>query len=117
MGFLEKLLELNSVLVALGMGTLISIVVKIYHAVIGSKDKTEERFKNLEYANLALLHDKIYTQCSFYIDQGWIAIDDLENLDYLWRGYHGLNGNGMGETLYNKVKELSNKPPGGKENE
>ncbi|MGM0169825.1 hypothetical protein IGI39_003986 [Enterococcus sp. AZ135] len=111
MELLAKLIEINSVLVALGMGTVISIAVKIWRTVVSSKAKTEERFKNLEFANLAILHDKIYTQCSYFIEQGWIPVDDLENLDYLWRGYRGLNGNGTGETLYNKVKALSNNKP------
>lgn len=36
------------------------------------------------------------------LEQGWISIDDLENLEYLWRGYRELGGNGTGETLYKK---------------
>ncbi|MFS0974102.1 hypothetical protein, partial [Enterococcus avium] len=74
-----------------------------------NKDQTENRFKRLEYANVAILHDKIYKQCSEFLEQGWISIDDLENLEYLWRGYRELGGNGTGETLYKKVLDLPNK--------
>lgn len=109
MYFLDRIMELNSVLITLGFGGIIAVGKGIYNQVKKSKDKTEERFKNLEFANVALLHDKIYQQCSNFIDSGFISLDDLENLEYLWRGYKNLGGNGTGEILYNKVKDLPNK--------
>lgn len=106
--FFSKLLEINSFLMAIGFGSIITIVSKIFKSSLKSREETELRFKNLEFANIAMLHDKIYKQCSDFLEQGWISVDDLENLDYLWRGYKGLGGNGTGETLYNKVKDLPN---------
>lgn len=32
---------------------------------------------------LALLHDRLYTACSFFIARGWASLDDRENLEYL----------------------------------
>lgn len=106
---LEKFLEINSFLMAIGLGGFLKIFHSTYKAVKGNKDQTENRFKRLEYANVAILHDKIYKQCSEFLEQGWISIDDLENLEYLWRGYRELGGNGTGETLYKKVLDLPNK--------
>lgn len=111
MEFFDKLLEINSFLMAIGLGGIYACFHKIYKAVKGNKDQTEQRFKSLEYANVAILHDKIYKQCSGYLEEGWVSIDDLENLEYLWRGYHQLGGNGTGETLYKKVLDLPNIPP------
>lgn len=108
MEFLDKLLEVNSILMALGFGSIITIVSKIFKSSLKSREETENRFKNLEFANIAMLHDKIYKQCSDFLEQGWISVDDLENLDYLWRGYKGLGGNGTGEILYKKVQDLPN---------
>lgn len=116
----EKLLEVNSLLLTFGFGTIGSILIAIFKKVSKSRketeahakkarDETEIRLKNLEFANVALLHDKIYQQCTVFLNEGWISVDDLENLDYLWRGYHNLGGNGTGEILYNKVKALPNK--------
>lgn len=116
----QKLLEANSLLLALGFGSIGSILIAIFKKINQSRgeteahakqarDETETRLKNLEFANVALLHDKIYQQCTTFINYGWISVDDLENLDYLWRGYHNLGGNGTGEILYNKVKALPNK--------
>jgi hypothetical protein len=55
---------------------------------------------------LAILHDRVFQACMYFIEKGEISCDELENLDYLYRGYSGLGGNGTCETLYNKVKEL-----------
>lgn len=106
--FFNKLLEINSFLMAVGFGSITTLVTMIFKMVIKTKRDTEKRFKNLEFANIAMLHDKIYKQCSDFLEQGWISVDDLENLDYLWRGYRGLGGNGTGEVLYKKVQNLPN---------
>lgn len=111
MEVLDKLLEVNSVLMALGLGGLLKCSHSIFKAVKGNKDQVEQRFKSLEYANVAILHDKIYKQCTEHLKAGWISVDDLENLEYLWRGYRQLGGNGTGETLYKEVLELPKIPP------
>ncbi len=64
---------------------------------------------------ISILHDKIYSRCTQALLDGWISVDDLENLDYLWRGYHNLGGNGTGEAIYKKVKKLPSFPPLSKE--
>lgn len=106
---MDKVLEINSVMLALGFGGIGSILIATFKRIKRSREETELRFKNLEFANVALLHDKIYQQCTMFINAGWISVDDLENLEYLWRGYRNLGGNGTGEILYNKVKALPNK--------
>ena len=73
------------------------------------KEMTNERFKLLERASVAMLHNKIYKQCSEHLDAGFISVDDLDDMEYLFKAYKGLGGNGTGETLYNKVKGLPNK--------
>ncbi|EOT42593.1 hypothetical protein ACVN9X_03105 [Enterococcus dispar] len=110
-----KLLELNSLLLALGLGGITGFCRLIYKQVKksreqaqSSRERTEERFRVLEYANVAILHDKIYKQCTVFLEDGWISVDDMENLEYLWRGYKKLGGNGTGETLYKKVLLLPN---------
>jgi hypothetical protein len=107
---LDKLLEINSVLVALGAGSFISLFVRVFKQLKSQREKTEERFQRIESANLALLHDKIYQQCSHFLEKGWISVDDLENLEYIWNGYRSLGGNGTGEHLYHKVIALPQKP-------
>ena len=67
-----------------------------------------ERLQLLENAQIASLHDKIYNKCHYYIEAGWVSLDDLENLDYLYSAYKALGGNGTAKILYEKVKKLPN---------
>lgn len=73
------------------------------------KELVDKRLKSVEYANLAILHNKIYRQCAEHLDANFITIDDLDDLEYLFNAYKNLGGNGTGETIFNKVKALPNK--------
>ena len=55
---------------------------------------------------LAILHDRLYQVCRFYIHQGWIDVESMKNVEYLYDSYHDLGGNGMGTELYNRVNSL-----------
>lgn len=107
---LDRFLEINSLFVALGSGGVISLFVRVFKQLKAQREQTERRFRNLESANLALLHDKIYQQCIYFLEQGWISVDDLENLEYIWKGYRALGGNGTGEALYSKILTLPHHP-------
>lgn len=59
---------------------------------------------------LGLGRDKLISKCHEYIDQGWIAVEELADLEkYLYTPYRKLGGNGTGEILFNKVNQLPNK--------
>lgn len=73
------------------------------------KELVDSRLKALEFSNVAILHNKIYRQCAEHLEEGFISIDDLDDLGYLFKAYKSLGGNGTGETLYNKVSNLPNK--------
>lgn len=68
--------------------------------------KQEKERKAIKAGLLATLHDRLYTECSRYIAQGSIDTDGLRNMDYLYRSYHALGGNGTGTELYNRAKGL-----------
>ena len=55
---------------------------------------------------LAILHDRLYQVCRFYIHQGWIDVESMKNVEYLYDSYHDLGGNGTGTELYNRVNSL-----------
>ena len=55
---------------------------------------------------LALLHDRIYTECYHFLGLGYITPDGLRNLTYLYKTYHTMGGNGTGTELYNRAKAL-----------
>lgn len=63
---------------------------------------------------LGLGYDRIVHVCNKYIDQGWIDQNTLRDINkYLYQPYIELGGNGTAEMLFDKVKELPNKPEGG----
>lgn len=69
------------------------------------KDDAEER-SAIKAGMLAILHDRLYHVCTFYIEQGWIETAGLKNLEYLYKSYHALGGNGTGTELYNRALVL-----------
>ena len=69
------------------------------------KEQEEER-KAIKAGLLAILHDRLYQVCTVYIAQGWIETAGLKNLEYLYKSYHALGGNGTGTELYNRARVL-----------
>lgn len=67
--------------------------------------KLKEQGKMKE-GSLAILHDRLYQVCRFYIHQGWIDVESMKNVEYLYDSYHDLGGNGTGTELYNRVNSL-----------
>ena len=55
---------------------------------------------------LAILHDRVFQTCMYYIDKGEISGDELENLECLYNGYSGMGGNGTCEILFERVQKL-----------
>lgn len=51
---------------------------------------------------LAILHDRLYTECERLIGRGSVTIDELNNLTHIYNGYHALGGNGTGTALYER---------------
>jgi len=62
--------------------------------------------KLLKDGVLAILHDRIYQACRHYLKEGAIDIEGLTNIEYMYRNYHELGGNGTGTELYERVRKL-----------
>lgn len=45
---------------------------------------------------LALLHDRLYSACEALIQKGSCEVTEMKNLEYLYKTYHSLGGNGTG---------------------
>lgn len=60
----------------------------------------------MSYGLLAMLHDKVFQSCMYFLNKGEITCDELENLEYLYNGYSGMGGNGTCETLFKRVQKL-----------
>lgn len=65
--------------------------------------------KNLEIISKAMMHDIkhwIIAQHEFYMEQGWIDIDDLNMIEYRFSDYTNLGGNSTIPTLMKELREL-----------
>ena len=59
---------------------------------------------------IAILHDRLFQLCNYYLELGYIPLDKaeeiLDNLKILYDAYHALGGNGTGTDIYNRTKKL-----------
>ena len=58
----------------------------------------------------ALLHDRIYSTYAECREKGYADVNDLKNLEYLYRPYHALGGNSTGTELFERVKRMPVSP-------
>lgn len=68
--------------------------------------KKVTEYKTIKDGLLAIMHDRLYQSCTYYIKQGHIDLDGLKNIEYLYKSYHALGGNDTDTELYNRVKAL-----------
>lgn len=59
---------------------------------------------------LGLGHDVLYQRLSHYIERGYIELSELDNVEYVFRPYLGLGGNGTIKVLYDEVCKLPHTP-------
>lgn len=105
-----------------GSTGLFSVISLLLQRAFSNRDKKEDLVNQLEQldriktqlglldvqseALRVILHDRIFYLCPKYIMQGYIHVDDLNNLELLYNSYARLHGNGTAKILYDKCKEL-----------
>ena len=65
-----------------------------------------KKSKALFQAVKANSHDKLFRYGNFYIVTGEITLEELESLEEIYQGYHGLGGNGTGTAIIEKCRKL-----------
>jgi len=94
------------------VGALISAAVGAIKHFRSCKSAQKGRMAVLESGVTALLHDSIYKEYAECVAKGFATVDDVRNIEYLYTPYHALGGNGTGTELYNRIKEMPDKPAG-----
>lgn len=87
---------LGAVFASTGFWTLIN---NIYQAR-SRKKSVEQR------ALIGLLHERIYERCEEVINRGSISREEYENLEYLYKPYIEMGGNGTAKRLFAEVDKL-----------
>lgn len=67
--------------------------------------------KALEAGVMALLHDRIWQAHAYYTEQGFCSLNDKKNVEYLYKPYAALHGNGTGKDAYEEICDLPTQPP------
>nr|WP_207726015.1 hypothetical protein [Clostridium facile] len=97
-----------------GLATVITAMLSAGYRKLARKVEEHEQVKD---GILAILHDRLYQLCQYYLGQGTITPNALKNVEYLYRSYHSLGGNGTGTELYTRVTKLPLDLEGADDNE
>ena len=69
-------------------------------------DKLCDEQELLKNGIKAIMHDRIFQSCEYFLRQNEISVNELENLGKLYQPYSDLGGNGLCERLYTRVQNL-----------
>ena len=89
---------------------LFAVIIAIIGWLIKQVKAKKSEYEVLREGIVALLHDRLYATCSFFIARGYCTLEDRNNLEYLYRPYKELGGNGTGTALYQKCLDLPYEP-------
>ena len=84
----------------------IALLTGAFHWLRKKLKKQKKEQASVSEGVKALLHDRLYQACQFYIKQGWCSVSDKKNIEYMYEPYHDLGGNGTCEELFNQVLSL-----------
>jgi hypothetical protein len=102
---------LNNAVSALCGGFVTVITLALSGAFRHFKSEKAEQ-KSMREAMLALLHDRIYQAGHYYCEQQkWCSLEDKRNIEYLYKPYAAMGGNGTGEQAYKAIQALPTEPP------
>lgn len=86
--------------IAVGVVGLVGYALKRLKAVHKKNESVSDGVKSL-------LQDRLFQTCNHYIfSQGFVEIEDLENIESLYVNYKKMGGNGTGTELYERCKKL-----------
>ena len=86
-----------------GIIAVLSFALKRISTAIKNERKEQRLLKE---GVLALMHDRLYQLCHEHITEGTIEVDAMKNVEYIYKSYHALGGNGTGTELYERVTKL-----------
>lgn len=87
-----------------------SIVAAVMAALTAAVKHVWTRQKAQDEGVKALLHDRIYSEYNECLKKGYATVDDIENLEHLYKPYHALGGNGTGTELFERIKKMPAEP-------
>ena len=62
-----------------------------------------KKSKNYDKALKALAHDAYFRYCRYLLPEDTLTEDEVENINFLYDGYHSLGLNSTGDKLYQEI--------------
>lgn len=87
-------------------GLIIAILSGCYVRITTEVKRREAETKALKNGVLAMLHDRMWQAGRFYLNNGSISMEELNNFDGLYEAYHALGGNGTGTEIYHRIHQM-----------
>lgn len=97
---------LTIILAVIGSSGIASIVVACLQRHWSKKDKGDARIDALVEAQQVMMIDRVRYLGRNYIKNGYVALQDKENLCSMYAAYKALGGNGHLETIMSEVDRL-----------
>ncbi len=95
------------ILAIIGSGALSALISGVFALIQTKKSKHDGISAGVQQ----LLYDRIKYLCKSHLERGYIATNDLEDLERMHKIYHDdLNGNGFLKSLMEDVEKLPVKP-------
>ena len=95
-------------IVIFGMQGFWTLVTEIWKSKHNEKKEQvdPQDIKLMKDAMLAMLHDRLYQACRYYLSVEKIDEDGYNNIETMYTTYHRFGGNGTGTELYNRTRKL-----------
>ena len=87
-------------------GVVCSVLAAAYRRLASKLRRRGEENAALKDGVMAILHDRIYAECTRCITEEFITVEAMHNLECLYEAYHALGGNGTGTELYCRARGL-----------
>lgn len=91
---------------AVGLPSIFAITIWCFRKV----STFSAQMKILMKAQQAQMRNQLITQYHFYMNQGWISEDDLEDWENQYQSYHALGENGILDKRRETLLSLKNNP-------
>lgn len=77
-----------------------------FQKIKASVEANDRLTEELKIGVRALLHDRLYQGCRYFLKLGTINEAELSNMGRLYESYHQLGGNGTGTELFKRIQSL-----------
>lgn len=103
---MDRFLQINTISLAVFGISIFGIFKWFYEKIKKLFEQQQRERKLLDESTVAILHNKIYKNGMAYIEQGYITVEELQDLEKLFNPYDAMGQNGTARIIIEKVRKL-----------